>query len=167
MRLPNAKIILLLRNPINRSFSQYFHTSKSGLEKFSFKEAVNREKLRIKGEYEKILRDEDYRSSRFPAFAYLARSIYINQIKKWYEYFPRIQLLIIRSEDLFEKPKETLKKVFRFLKLPNWTKISYKKYHSDAKDEKIENEIKNNLIEFFKPYNTQLYEYLGRDFHWD
>lgn len=166
-KLNKIKIIILLRNPINRSFSQYFHTIKSGSENLSFKEAIKKEDKRIEGEFEKILKDEDYRSSRFPAFAYLTRSIYINQIEKWFEYFPKNQILVIKSEDLFEKPKETLKLVFKFLNIPNWTKIKYKKYHSEAGGRKIDEETRNYLKEYFKPYNLQLYEYLERDFYWD
>lgn len=165
--VPNVKIILLLRNPINRSFSQFFHTLNGGLEKLPFSEAIRKENERIGGEFEKLCLDENYRSPTFPAFAYLTRSIYINQIKKWFEYFPKDQILILKSEDLFENPEKILKDVFEFLNLPNWSKIKYRKYHSETKENKLDGETRQYLKHFFEPYNKQLYEFLGRNFYWD
>ena len=166
-KLPNIKIIILLRNPIERAYSQYFHTLKSGREKFTFEEAIKKEDERIRDEYNKILRDEFYKSSNFPAFAYLSRSIYLNQLRIWFKYFNKEQILIIKSRDLFDNPKETLKNVFSFLNLSNWSHIKYRKYHSDAKGKKMSEKTKQNLKEFFKPHNKELYEYLERDFNWD
>ncbi len=166
-QLPHIKIIMLLRNPVNRSFSQYFHTLKSGREKFTFEEAIKKEDERTKDEYNKILKDEFYRSSRFPAFAYLTRSIYLKQIRIWFKYFNKEQILIIRSEDLFDNPKEVVKNVINFLNLPKWSHIEYRKYHSDAKGKKMNEKTMQNLKEFFEPHNKELYEYLERDFNWD
>ena len=61
--LPKAKLIILLRNPVDRAYSQYQHQLRQpGVEPLSFEEAIAYEEKRLAGEEEKILRDEKYDS---------------------------------------------------------------------------------------------------------
>jgi hypothetical protein len=160
-------IIALLRNPVNRSFSHYHHAVKVGVEWLSFDEAIRKEDIRIKGEFEKISKDGQYMSHKFPAYAYLYRSIYLDQITNWLGYLPKKQILIIKSEDLFNFPQKIVNQIFKFLNLPKWEMIEFKQYHSETRDHKMNIETRKFLVEYFKPYNQQLYEYLGRDFKWE
>ncbi|HDZ18364.1 hypothetical protein LCGC14_0877340 [marine sediment metagenome] len=164
---PKIKIIILLRNPIDRAYSQYHHILKGGREKISFDKAIVKENDRINGELDKMIKNEFYKSPYYPAFAYLTRGLYINQIKPWLNYFPEEQILIVKSENLFQYPKGTLKEIFKFLNLPNWVKIKFIRYHSEANSRGMDLETRNYLIEYFKPYNQQLSEYLDSKFDWD
>src|SRR5947209_13351977 len=77
--LPHVKLIVLLRNPIDRAFSQYYHALALGHEKLSFEEALEREQERTAGEYERVLAEAHYSSHAFKHLSYLSRGIYVDQ----------------------------------------------------------------------------------------
>ena len=164
--LPNVKIIILLRNPVDRAYSEYNMNVKWNLEKLSFEEAIEKENEILKGGIDRILIDKHYKHYKFNQFFYLLRGIYINQIKFWFRYFPKEQILILKSEDFNNNPPSILKVVFKFLELPNWRLFEYKKWNK-GNYHKMDDKTRNWLINYYKPYNKRLYEFLGRNFNWD
>ncbi len=164
--LPDIKLIVMLRNPVDRTYSHYQHEVRKGREKLSFIEAVSREKASFLEEKEKMARDEEYYSFNHHRFFYLARGIYVEQLKTWMNLFSKDQLLIIRSEDFYSKTPSVLKRVFTFLNLPNWDLGEYPKFNP-GNYEKMDNSIRDLLTNYFRPYNQQLYEFLGTSFDWD
>lgn len=166
--IPNVKLILLLRNPVDRAYSQYNMQKARGRETLSFAEAIEKEEERLKGELEKILEHEytTYYSYNYFAYSYLSRGIYINQIKDWVNLFPKEQLLILKSEDLFSNTNTVFEQVVNFLNLPQFELPDFKKYNAISYVE-LDGNIRKDLINYFHPHNEALYEYLGRDFGWD
>src|SRR5690349_3699828 len=79
--LPRVKLIVLLRNPVDRAYSQYYHTLQLGYETLTFEEAIAAEEERIAGEREKISQDEYYQSHAFKHQSYLSRGIYVDQLQ--------------------------------------------------------------------------------------
>src|SRR5215467_6288621 len=75
-----VKLIVLLRNPVDRAFSHYWLEVKGRYESLSFEEAIRCEQERIAGECEKMVNDENYHSFKYRRFSYLTRGIYIDQI---------------------------------------------------------------------------------------
>lgn len=118
--VPNVKLIALLRNPVERAYSQYQMNLRRGVESLSFKEAIEKEKDRLLGEREKIENDENYTSINYIRYSYLSREIYINQLKEWYNLFDIQQFLILKSEDFFNNPFSIINQVFYFLGLSSW-----------------------------------------------
>src|SRR5438874_1739426 len=93
--LPKARLIVLLRNPIDRAYSQYQHqTRQRGVEPLTFEEALECEEKRLAGEEEKLLKDDKYCSFNHRHYSYLARSKYIEQLPTWMSIFPKEQFLI-------------------------------------------------------------------------
>ncbi|MFX0075457.1 MAG: sulfotransferase domain-containing protein [Candidatus Hermodarchaeota archaeon] len=164
--IPKVKIILLLRNPIARSYSHYNHSVKYDREKLTFEEAIKRESTRLDGELDKIIKDTHYKSFKHATYSYLTRSIYINQVKRLLTYFPKEQVMIIKTEDFFQNPQKILNEVYKFLELPGYALDSFKK-HGFKGYAKLNETTKHNLVEYFKPYNKLLYQYLQRDFNWE
>lgn len=105
--LPNIKLVCILRNPIERAYSNYWHTVKSGLESISFNEAVKNEKERIKTTPESL--------KQIAPYAYIDRGYYFKQINNYLNFFCKDQLLIILFKDFIEKSEESLKKIFKFI----------------------------------------------------
>ena len=68
--LPDAKLIICLRNPVDRAYSHYHHNIRLGVEHLSFDEAIDKEDERLSGEYEKILINENYYSLNYQIFSY-------------------------------------------------------------------------------------------------
>ena len=163
---PDVKLIALLRNPVERAYSHYQHSVREGYEKLPFKEALETEKVRLKGEREKILSDPDYYSFNHNRYSYLSRGIYVNQLQNWRKYFPKEQMLILRSEDLFYDLNAIYNTLLEFLGLPGYTlkrQINYNVGHYSP----MAPSSKTRLVEFFKPYNKKLYEYLSWDLGWE
>ncbi|MFX1500829.1 MAG: sulfotransferase domain-containing protein [Promethearchaeota archaeon] len=164
--LPNSKIILLLRNPVNRAYSHYNHSVRNGRDKLTFEEAIKLEPERLKGEKNKILKFKNYRSIKYSSYSYLSRGHYLEQIKEWRRYFPKQQILIIKSEDLFKTPQVVMNKVYDFLNIPRFKHQKFKKIFSRTY-QKMNEETKQELVKYFKPYNEKLYEYLNENFGWE
>jgi hypothetical protein len=169
---PNAKFIVLLRNPIDRAFSSYMMNVNSALEyereKLTFEKALALENERIKGEYEKMQQDISYFSWTYYLYAYLNQGIYVDKIQKWKEIFPKNPLLIIQSEKLFRDPQETYNRILKFLGASEYELSEFKKFKiGHYKENKIESNIRLHLSEYFKPHNERLYKLLGERFDWD
>lgn len=164
--VPRVKIIILLRNPVDRAYSQYHHERKIGVETLSFEEAIEKEKQRLQGEAEKMLEDENYYSFNHQHYSYLSRGIYVDQIKVWMNLFSREQILILKSEDLYNDPPTIYNKVIKFLNLSPWELKEYRKYNV-GHYQQMDVAVRKRLIDYFEPHNQKLYEYLGVNFGWD
>jgi len=168
--VPRVRLIVMLRNPVDRAYSQYFHAVELGHETLSFEEAIQSEEERTAREREKILQDEYYYSSTYKHRSYLTRGIYVDQLQAWMELFPREQFLILKSEEFYANPAASIKRVLSFLKLPGMESLvnrkEYKQYNTTTYS-KMDAALRKRLIEYFEPHNARLYEYLGVDFGWD
>jgi hypothetical protein len=163
---PYVKLMLMLRNPIDRAYSHYHHEARQGFETLSFKDAVEKEQERLLGETEKMLGDESYCSFNHRHYSYLSRGIYVDQVREWAKWFSKDQLLILKSEDFYHEPKSIIQQVIAFLGLPDWEPMKYTKFNASNYPQ-MDAAIRTYLIDFFRPYNQRLYEYLGADLGWD
>jgi len=165
--LKNIKLIVILRNPIDRAYSQYnMEANNHPNEKLTFEEAIEQEPERLEGEFEKMKNDENYFSNNYHTFSYITSSIYADQLERWFKYFPREQFLIINGDELKKDSNGIYKKTLNFLKLSEY---KLEKYEAVGKRKypSMKPETRENLVEFFKPHNKRLYELLGIDFGWD
>ncbi len=163
---PKAKIIIMLRNPVDRAFSHYRYHVKLGQEPLSFKDAIEAEPARLQEEYEKMLMDENYSSINYKIFSYLKRGIYIEQVKRWFELFPAEQILVLKSEEFFSDTASCFSRVLDFLELPEYELSSYKTFNI-GRETAMDREIRKFLVKYYRQYNQALYSYLGKDFSWD
>lgn len=168
--LPNVKLIILLRNPVDRAYSHYNkykrHLIKLGKNYLSYEEYMINSIKKLNQGLFNFREDTKYENSFLSKESVFARGIYVNQIKRWHKYFPKEQILILKSEDLFNNSRKTLEKVFRFLTLPNWELNEYKKFGKVGYPE-MDLKMKEKLYNLYKPYNQQLFQYLGLNFNWE
>lgn len=115
--LPGVKLIALLRNPVDRVVSHYFHERRHGTERLSLADAIKAEEQRTSGEWAAMLQNPDYNSAAHRRFSYLARSDYAAQLRPLMPLLDGGQLLLIKAEELFECPAETMQHALRFLGL--------------------------------------------------
>ncbi|MFB2936406.1 sulfotransferase domain-containing protein [Aerosakkonemataceae cyanobacterium BLCC-F154] len=162
---PQVKLIALLRNPVERAISHYYHEVRLGCEKLGLLDAIAQEFARLKEETAKMLADANYYSYNHQHYTYLSRGIYVEQLKNWRQFFPKEQLLVLPSEELYNQPNQVLNQVLEFLQLPSYQLTQYDKYNSGEYPE-IKPEIRQQLQEYFQPYNQQLEEFLGVKFPW-
>jgi hypothetical protein len=165
--LPNAKLIAVLRNPVDRAYSHFQLTRREGWEEHeSFEDALRAEEERLRPELDRIRRDPRYNSYRFGAWSYLARSRYAEQVERWLEHFPREQFLFLKAEELFSEPARSLQSVYRFLGLPEHGHESLEGRNS-AEYDPLPPETRAWLADYFRPHNERLYELVGVDFGWE
>ena len=130
---PNMKLIVILRNPVDRAYSHFHMNVRHGCEKLSFMNALDAEERRLIGA-EQMIKNPNAVSQAHRRYSYKSRGIYVQQLKRWFSYFPRNQFLIIRSQDLRNDPIETLNRVFSFLNMPAYTvNIEKNDKHSNYK----------------------------------
>lgn len=163
---PKIKLIVLLRDPIDRAFSHYQMEREHEHESLSFEKSIEEEDLRIKNELKRMIKNENYYSVDFYRKSYKTRGIYVTQLQNWFKYFPREQFLIIKSEDFYKEPEKIYKQVLDFLNLPPFKLNIYKQYKM-RKYTTMKSETKILLKDFFQSYNEQLSILIGKNFRWD
>lgn len=164
--VPNVKLIVLLRNPVDRAYSHYQHQVKMGTENLPFDEAIDAEETRISGEVERIKQEKEYRSFNLQNYSYLSRGIYIYQLREWLEYFDRNQMLVMESERLFRNPSHVLKEIYDFLGVSDYELSIYKNYHH-AQYQPMDPFLRQKLSDYFSPNNRKLFEYLDVNPFWN
>ncbi len=157
---PNTQLILLLRNPIDRTISWHYHQLNRGIVKEDLKTVIAREITELESLSQEDIINKNYRQPHN-----IITGLYIYQVKIWLELFNREQILILKSEDFYSKPAETMEKVYNLLGLPNYPLAQYPKINKGSYNP-AEEEIRNILRNYFEPYNRELEEYLGMEFNW-
>jgi hypothetical protein len=114
--LPEARLVLLLRDPVERALSGYFHSRRLNDEPLPIEEAFACEEKRLAGADELLLRP-GARHASHQNHSYVSRSRYEVQIRRYLEHFDRTRLLLLRSEDLFADPASVWARLLRFLDL--------------------------------------------------
>src|SRR6476646_2702852 len=104
---PAMKFIIILRNPIERAFSQWNMQRTRGIEPFAFMEAVREEPQRIVEAAPKQLRK----------LSYVDRGRYAEQLERAFRLFPRERFLVIKYEEFRARQCEVVEEVFHFLEL--------------------------------------------------
>ena len=161
---PTTKLIAVVRNPVDKTYSHYNMSTVESNEKRSFEKIITKEIEEFqKTRYED--KDDSYFSTVVEE-SYLARSFYQEQLEIWFKLFPKKQILVIKSEDLSNKTSKVLQDIFNFLMLPEY-EIQDISRHRVSNYSQMNSNVRKTLLEFFRPYNKRLYEFLGRDFGWD
>ena len=160
---PNQKIIVILRNPVDRAYSHYHVNVKEKSEKRSFEDAVFEEMNRIKSE--RIIQNKNLRVFTPNNIHYLKKGFYALQLKSWFKIFPREQILVLSTEEFQEDQNLIYKKIFDFLNIPNM------KIKSIEKMEKgnyipMKHDTRNLLLDYFRQCNHELFELINSEFDW-
>lgn len=141
--LPNAKFIVMLRNPVDRAWSHFSNWRQK------------------KGWKESMLYD--------PRCEILKKGIYHAQLARWFEYFDRSQFLIIRSEDYFANESSILKRAFEFIGVEpviSTNPIYYDPVKKTKGNPPMSVKLRRDLKTFYRPHNNELETLLGRSFGW-
>lgn len=102
--LPNAKLVALVRDPIGRTWSHYWHQVRRGWEPLKFEDALDAEPARL-------AEGDDSREK----FSYLLRSRYIENLCRYENVFGRDALCVVFFEELINNPQATAERVWRHL----------------------------------------------------
>lgn len=104
---PKFKLLLVLRNPVLRAFSNWNMEVSRGRETLSFWDAITQESERCQNES----------VSQHRIYSYVSRGFYAEQIQRLMRFFPLSQLCVLKNEDLLQQPKACLDQVCQFLQI--------------------------------------------------
>lgn len=162
---PQAKLIAVLRNPVERAISHYYHNVKHGIEMRSFEAAMRDEMDAIATlpEIDLVKETKNWSGQQ----GYLFIGLYVYFLQKWMEKFPREQFLIVQSENLYQKSQATMKKVFSFLELPAFEREDYINHLPGSYQKLNYSDSKYKLIaDFFDVHNQRLTYFVQQPFSW-
>lgn len=147
--LPGIRLIILLRNPVDRLYSHYHHI------------------MRIAPKWSRYESFENFVESAYENDYYIIdKGIYSTSLERCYKLFDKDQILVVRSEDLFENFGKTYQVITRFLELPDYPLEGGSHLRHSGYTKTMEPDTRLILKEFYKPYNEELYDLLGRDMGW-
>ena len=193
--LPSAKLIVVLRNPVERAYSEFHYTVTLGSELTeNFEDVIKSELKRIEiGNKKPELKIENTNYKHF-TFSHLRDGLYAQHLERWLKFFSKEQLLVLHTKDLYTNFDQTLSETFEFLNLPKYqienriekNKIDkirplagheqnvYKNIDSKTRTlfnvqnyPEMKPETKKFLQDFFRPHNEKLFKMIGKRFDWN
>ncbi len=123
------------------------------------------EEERLRGEVERMLTDERYYSFNHQHFSYLARGQYADQLRTWLQFFPRDQMLLLKSEDLLREPRVSLDRITGFLGLRQWHPPEFRPVRV-GRYPPMDPATRQHLTALFAAPNRTLTELAGTEFTW-
>lgn len=161
--LPNARVIVLLRDPVSRAFSHYQHKKTRHLEQRSFAEAIE-EEIRQEAFPARwgVALDE---SSR-PMLGYVARGYYALQLEQLYKVYRRNRVLVMDSASLFADTAKVCNRVFSFMGLEDFDVEPGKVYNRGYYQERIDPRVAERLREHYQPYDELLKQICTEPMSW-
>lgn len=165
--LPDIRLILILRNPVERAISHYYHSVKIAYEKLALEDALNAEDQRIRKVSAEMTENEKIYSLDWQNYSYKSRGIYSRQLGRYLDYFTREQILIIHSKELFESPNKVMKKVQNHLGISGFEGFEFSiKNEGRYRQSTVPDSVYFKLADYFRAYNEELFEMTGIDYGW-
>jgi hypothetical protein len=163
--LPGVRLVVLLRDPVERAISAYTHERARGYETETFERALELEPTRTEGERERMLADPGYDSDDLRHHAYLARGQYVEQLERLEKLFGRDRIHVVESQLFFTDPGPAYAQVLAFLGLPAFDGAVFEQYNGRPRSP-LPAELRARLEEHFLPYDERLAEWLGQTPAW-
>lgn len=162
---PDMRLIVMLRDPVERAYSAFTHESARGFETEPFERALELEESRLRGQVDKMRQDSTYYSLAHQHNAYLARGRYIDQLEEMEKHFPRSRIHLIDSDELFRDAEPVMNELLSFLELAPWSPGHLQQRNARPR-RALEGEVRQRLEDHFRPYDERLAHWWGRKPSW-
>jgi len=143
---PNMKLIVVLRNPIERAHSHWNMERSKNAEHLSFLEAIKTEQERCR-----VALPQQHR-----VYSYIDRGFYMEQLRRVWSYFTKNRVLVMKIEDLKGAPEQTLNRVSEFLEVRRFTNVVSKNVHSRPYVTSMSEKEREYLRAIFEPEIKEL-----------
>jgi hypothetical protein len=158
--LPGVKLLVLVRDPVERAYSAHAHESARGYETEPFEKALELEDDRLRGEVERLVAEPSYRSHSHQHHAYVRRGRYVEQLQELERHFGRDRIHVVDSGSFFSEPEQTYTKVLDFLGLPQLGFPPFEQNNARARASMPES-LRARLDDHFQPFDERLTGWLG------
>jgi hypothetical protein len=163
--VPEAKIIALLRHPVDRAQGHWAERVRAGVETLDFAAAIEAEPGRLAGEEARMLADPGYVSFAHQHWSYVDQGRYARGLSRWFDAYPRHQILVVRSEDLYDDPATAYDQVLDFLGLGEHRPAELSGWNRSA-NARIEPDLRAHLQGLLAPDIEATETLLDRDLGW-
>lgn len=161
--LPNAKLITVLRDPVDRAISHYFHAVRRGNETLPIEEAMRIEEERLAGSKD----GGNFNTRAYKTHSYKTRGRYHEQLRRYYDQVPAENMLVLSSERMFKNLDATLRQVFEFIGVdPNHAVVNQAPRNVSHNRTPVDDGLRDWLADYFRPHNEALYELVNEDYGW-
>lgn len=160
-----VKVIILLRDPVERAFSAYKQERGRGFEDLDFSKALEREPHRLAGEEERIIADPTYQSFSHQHHAYVARGRYAGQLERMFAAVGREQVLVLDADAFLSAGLPQWPLLLRHLGLDDWWPAT--PVHTNSRPSTPMPELNRSwLVEQFAEEDNRLAQLLGYEPSW-
>jgi hypothetical protein len=163
--LPGVKLLVLLRDPVERAYSAHAHQTGFGGETQPFEQALELEDSRLEGETERLIADPAYISFSHRFYAYRTRGQYIDQLEHLERFFGRERIHVIDCGDFFTDPGPVHDQVIDFLGLPHLGQPTFAARNARPRSP-MSGKVRAELEEHYRPYDERLTAWLGHEPSW-
>ena len=163
--LPGVRLIVMVRDPVDRAYSAHAHQVGFGYETEPFERALELEDSRLKGEAERIAADPGYESFSFDHHTYRARGYYADQLDHLAAVFGRDRIHVIDSGDFFADPGPCYDQVLDFLGLAHRGHPAFRPQNARPRSP-MPGTLRAALEEHFRPHDERLTTWLGHEPSW-
>jgi hypothetical protein len=158
--LPGVRLLVVLRDPVERAYSAHRHELARGFETEPFERALELEPQRLDGEVERIRADPGYVSHSHRHHSYVDRGQYAGQVTRLFSLFGRERVHVAFAEDFFATPEREYDAVLSFLGLPSWRPAAFERHNARPRSP-MPQALRRRLDEHFLPHDELLAECLG------
>ncbi len=163
--LPEVKVVVMVREPVERAYSAHRHELARGFETEDFETAVTLEEERTAGEAERIVADPSYASFSHRHHSYLARSRYSEQIDRYLQHLGPERVYVVDADVFFADPAVEFDRLRSWLGLPAWQPTKVEQWNARPRTPMPE-ALRTRLEGYFEPYDARLAEQMGRTPSW-
>jgi Sulfotransferase domain len=162
--LPGAKLVVLVRDPVERAYSQHAHEVARGFEQErDFGNALALEPARLHRQEEKLAQDPGYYSFAHQHHAYRGRGEYARYLSVMAQHVGRERIHVVESERFFSRPEETYDEVLDFLGLPTHPgRPPFERHNARPRPSDMDPGIRRELTAHYAPHDEALVTWLGR-----
>ena len=163
--LPGIKLVVLLRDPVERAYSAHAHEFARGFEDQSFEAALDLEPQRLAGEAERLVAEPGYVSHHHQHNAYLQRGRYVEHLERVSALIGRDRMHVVDSHLFFTEPEHVYAGVLDFLGVPPRGTPVFERHNARPRTP-MSPQLRARLEAHFAPYDEQLAEWLGHPPSW-
>ncbi|GGO70252.1 sulfotransferase domain-containing protein [Nonomuraea cavernae] len=158
--LPGVRLLVVLRDPVERAYSAHMHELARGFETEPFERALELEPQRLDGELARIEADPGYVSHSHRHHSYVDRGHYADQLDRLFTLFGRDRVHVLFAEDLFAGFEREYDRILAFLGLPSWRPATLGRDNARPRSPMPES-VRRDLDAHFLPYDERLARLLG------
>jgi len=164
--VPNAYLVVTLRNPVDRAWSHYQHMRRHARpERLPFDQALEREFEWRRQGLELTPENHRYMVSWLGKRNYIQRGHYAEQLAHWLRFFPREQFLVLNFDRWKHDPPRAASRIAQFVGLPPH-EFTHRRANAGGYREDMPPQCRERLVEYYRPHNRRLFDWLGEDWGW-